>query len=106
MPAAPEIPLRKFATDSLPYVWNFASFLHPDDDPSLQGDIVLSATALTDPVSLTVSQPIIEAQGTAVRIFLSGGLPGLTYTVTITVQTAAGLTASSARKLLVTDDAR
>lgn len=95
----------KTTADILPFQWNWADWLSPQDDPLLADDQIVAVSVVAKPASLAVGEVSI-VDGSIVRAFVSGGLVGTVYTLTCTIQTAAGLTASSQRKLEIADDAR
>lgn len=98
--------IYKFASDRLPLLWDFSEFLHPADDPMLANDIILDADVSATPSDLTIELVSVIHDGLAIRVMIAGGTTGQEYTLTATIVTAAGVTASSVRTLAVTADAR
>lgn len=98
--------LEQAADDVLPWVWDFKRFLSPPDDPTLSGDTITSAVAIAKPVSMEVGTVSIENDDTAVRVMLGPSIDQQEYQVTVTIQTASGLTANSSRTFMIRQDAR
>jgi len=92
--------LQCAAGDKLPYRWDWQLWLRPADDPYLTGDAIVDATVTAAPLGLVLEAPLVVG-GSAVRVMVSGGTVGTTYTLSCTISTAAGLTAVSQQQLAV-----
>lgn len=67
--------------DNLDYAFDYSDFLQ-------SGDSLLSATATVSPTGLTVTTPVVSGQ--QVKFWLTGGVSGTKYKLTITTTTAIG----------------
>jgi hypothetical protein len=73
--------LRKRPDDILDYDVSFEKWLS-------SGDSLIDATATADSVNLTVLS--VSLSGAVAKVWLSAGLDGESYTVTVTATTAQG----------------
>lgn len=75
---------EKRASDDLTYEWDFTSW------PLVASDAIASAVITSTPSGLTIGSAAINSAGTKVQATITGGVAGLTYTVTCTATTTAG----------------
>lgn len=73
--------VRKRPDDTLDYDVEFERWLS-------DGDVITSATATADPVSLVVES--VAVFGTIAKVWLSGGAAGMSYKINVTATTAQG----------------
>lgn len=67
--------------DNLDYAFDYTDFLQ-------SGDHLLSATTSVSPSGLTVTPAVVA--GTQVKFWVTGGVSGTKYKITITTTTSAG----------------
>jgi hypothetical protein len=73
--------MRKRPDDTLDYDVSFEKWLSP-------GDVLTDATATADSLDLTVDS--VSLSGAVAKVWLSAGLAGNSYTVTVTATTTQG----------------
>lgn len=73
--------MRKRPDDTLDYDVSFEKWLSP-------GDVLTDATATADSLDLTVDS--VSLSGVVAKVWLSAGLAGYSYTITVTATTSQG----------------
>lgn len=73
--------MRKRADDTLDYDVSFEKWLSP-------GDVLTDATATADSPDLTVLSTLLS--GVVAKVWLTGGIEGASYQITVTATTAQG----------------
>ena len=82
--------------DTLDYDVRYADWLST-------GDVVQSATAQVAPVGLTVQSPLVVDSGKTVKVWVSGGVTGTRYKVTLTATTAQGRVVEHELRVIIKD---
>lgn len=83
--------------DSLPFSWDWSSFMDPTDS-------IISAQVTSSPAGLSIGTPSIS--GDTVTVVIAGGTSGTAYQVNCAITTAAGNIANSQEVLRVLDSVR
>lgn len=74
---------QKTATEQLDYDVDYSRWIP-------EGDVIQAATVAITPDDGTLTDPSCQINGDVVKVWLSGGTAGKSYTVAVTVGTAAG----------------
>ncbi|CAH0532144.1 virion associated protein [Ralstonia phage UAM5] len=75
--------IQKSAAEQLDYDIDFSLWMS-------DGDVLQSAAVAITPSDGSLAVQSYEINGSVVKVWLSGGDPGLSYNVAVTVATAAG----------------